>query len=153
MSGESVSKQNIQKQQETVRQAPELVAKRNTMYLIILGVWIVSTVGLALNAAFVYGLPNSVWLWILVVLVVICLKIFWFYALYHYGLVVFRQVSKVKPQAEKEGESGTGFPDIALIYTTVDDFRYDAALRCVNQDYPGFHVFLIDVSQSQEGRQ
>ena len=153
MSDKSVSRQNIQEQKETVRQAPELVAKKNTMYLIILGVCVASTVGLVLNAAFVYGLPNSVGLWILVVLVAICLIIFWFYALYHYALVVFRQVSKIKPQAERERESGNDFPDIALIYTTVDDFRYDAALRCVNQDYPSFHVFLVDVSQSEEGRQ
>ncbi len=153
MPSKSTSKRNTRKQKATVRQAPELVVKRNTMYLMILGVWIVSTIGLALTDAFAYGLPSSVWLWILVVLLAICLEIFWFYALYHYGLVVFRQVSKIKPQTKKEGESEIGFPDIALLYTTVDDFRYDAALRCVNQDYPSFHVFLVDVSQSQEGRQ
>ena len=155
MRAKSVSKKNIQnqKQKKTVRQAPELVAKRNTMYLVILGIWIISTAGLAINAASVYGLPNSVGLWILVVLIAICLIIFWFYALYHYGLVVFRQIGKIKPQPEKEEKSRTNFPRIALIYTTVDDFRHDAALSCINQDYPNFHVFLIDVSQSQEGRE
>jgi len=124
------------------------------MYLIILVVWLVSLVLLAINAAFIYGMPKSVILWILVVLAAICLAIFWFYALYHYGLVFFRQIGKIKPEAgEGKGEkSGAGFPRIALLYTTVDDFRYDAALRCVNQDYPNFHVFLIDVSQGQQGR-
>ena len=60
MRGKSVSKKNTQNQKQTVRQAPELVAKRNTMYLVILGIWIISTAGLAINAASVYGLPNSV---------------------------------------------------------------------------------------------
>jgi len=124
------------------------------MYLIILGVWLVSLVGLAINAYSTYGTPNSVALWILVVLAAICLAIFWFYALYHYGLVVFRLIGKIKPEVEegKGEESRASFPRIALLYTTVDDFRYDAALRCVNQDYPNFHVFLIDVSQGQQGR-
>jgi len=125
------------------------------MYLIILVVWLVSLVGLAINAASIYGMPKSVALWILVVLAAICLAIFWFYALYHYGLVFFRQIGRIKPGAKagKGEESGAGFPHIAVLYTTVDDFRYDAALSCVNQDYPNFHVFLIDVSQGQRGRE
>ena len=143
-----------QKRDKKVGSASDLISKRNTMYLIILVVWLVSLVGLAINAASIYGMPNSVALWILVVLAAICLAIFWFYALYHYGLVFFRQVGKIKPRAEegKDKESEAGFPRIALLYTTVDDFRYDAALSCVNQDYPDFHVFLIDVSQGQQGR-
>ena len=145
---------NAQQQKRSKKSisAPDLVSKKNTMYLIILVVWLVSLVGLAINAASIYGLPQSVGLWILVVLTAICLAIFWFYALYHYGLVVFRQIGKIKPRAGEGEESRASFPRIALLYTTVDDFRYDAALSCVNQDYPNFHVFLIDVSQGQKGR-
>jgi len=127
------------------------VSKSNLMYLVILAVWLVSVVLLAINASFIYDMPESATLWTLAVLAAICLAIFWFYALYHYGLVFFRQIGKMKPGAEKE-ETRTGFPDIAVLYTTVDDFRYDAALSCVNQDYPNFHVFLICASQSQWGR-
>jgi cellulose synthase/poly-beta-1,6-N-acetylglucosamine synthase-like glycosyltransferase len=130
---------------------PDLASKRNTMYILILAVWLVSLALLALNAVSAYGLPTSALVWVLVVLAAICLAIFWFYALYHYGLVFFRQIGKVKPGA---GEvSGDSRPRIALIYTTVDDFRYEAALSCVNQDYPNYHVFLIDVSQGQKGRE
>ena len=136
-----------------VSSAPDLISKRNTMYLIILVVWLVSLVLLAINGAATYGLPPSVGLWILVVLTAICLAIFWFYALYHYGLVLFRQIGKIKPGAAKGEESRESFPRIALIYTTVDDFRYEAALSCVNQDYSNFHVILIDVSQGQQGRE
>jgi len=156
MSSGSFSPKNAQQQKrkKKVGRAPDLVHKKNLMYLIILGVWLVSLVWLAINASSLYGLPNSVGLWILVVLAAICLAIFWFYALYHYGLVVFRQLGRIKPGAEDgRGQADkTDFPSIALLYTTVDDFRYDAALRCVNQDYPNFHVFLIDVSQGQQGR-
>jgi len=123
------------------------------MYILILAVWLASLVLLAVNAAAVYGLPTSVGLWILVVLAAICVAIFWFYALYHYGLVLFRQTGKIKPGAwPGREEGGTSFPRIAVLYTTVDDFRHGAALSCVNQDYPNFHVFLIDVSQGQQGR-
>ena len=139
-------------QGKKISSAPDLISKRNTMYLIILVVWFVSLILLAINAALTYGLPQSVGLWILVVLAAICLAIFWFYALYHYGLVFFRWRDKIKPGVVREEESRENFPRIALIYTTVDDFRYEAALSCVNQDYPNFDVILIDVSQGQRGR-
>ncbi|MGB2815547.1 MAG: glycosyltransferase [Dehalococcoidales bacterium] len=139
-------------QGKKVSSAPDLISKRNTMYLIILVVWFISLILLAINAALTYGLPQSVGLWILVVLAAICLAIFWFYALYHYGLVFFRWIDKIKPGVVREEESRENFPRIALIYTTVDDFRYEAALSCVNQDYPNFDVILIDVSQGQRGR-
>ncbi len=139
-------------QGKKVSSAPDLISKRNTMYLIILVVWFISLILLAINAALTYGLPQSVGLWILVVLAAICLAIFWFYALYHYGLVFFRRIGKIKPGVVKGEESRENFPRIALIYTTVDDFRYEAALSCVNQDYPNFDVILIDVSQGQQGR-
>ena len=138
-------------QSKLVRSSSDLVSKRSTMYLCILVVWLVSMVLLAIHAALTYGLPSSAGHWILVVLVAICLAIFWFYALYHYGLVLFRWIGRVKPGVGEGGESQV-FPHIALLYTTVDDFKYEAALSCVNQDYPDFHVFIIDVSQGQAGR-
>jgi cellulose synthase/poly-beta-1,6-N-acetylglucosamine synthase-like glycosyltransferase len=131
---------------------PDLISKKNTMYLLILVVWIVSSVLLAVHAAFTYGLPKSALLWFLVVLASLGMVIFWFYALYHYGLVLFRRIGRVKPGAVKGEEGWESFPGIALIYTTVDDFKYEAALSCVNQDYPNFQVFIIDVSQGQKGR-
>jgi cellulose synthase/poly-beta-1,6-N-acetylglucosamine synthase-like glycosyltransferase len=132
----------------------DLTSKRSTMYVLILTIWLVSIALLAISAISIYGTPPSAGLWILVVLVAICLAIFWFYALYHYGLVIFRQIGRVKPATlvAKRGESGESFPHIAVLYTTVDDFRYEAALSCVNQDYPNYHVFLVDVSQGQQGR-
>ena len=141
-----------QKRSRKSSSAPDLVSKKNTMYLIILVVWLVSLVLLAINAASTYGTPKSAGLWILVVLAAICLAIFWFYALYHYGLVVFRQIGKIKPKVKIAEKSEASFPHIAVLYTTVDDFTYDAALSCVTQNYPNFHVFLVDVSQSQQGR-
>jgi len=124
------------------------------MYLMILLVWIASLVWLPINAISIYGTPLSVILWILIILLAIIFAIFWFYALYHYGLVFFRQTSKVSLGIGESSnwESQDGFPAIALLYTTVDDFVYDAALSCVNQDYPDFHVFLVDASQGQAGR-
>ena len=104
------------------------------MYLVILGVWLVSLVCLGINASSIYKMPDSIALWILAILAAICLAIFWFYALYHYGLVLFRQMGKTRYGADKgkQIEDRASFPSIALLYTTVDDFRYDAALSCVN---------------------
>ncbi|HEY82483.1 MAG TPA: glycosyltransferase [Dehalococcoidia bacterium] len=140
------------KKEKGGRPGLDLISKKNTMYLLILTLWAVSLVLLAVHAALTYGLPKTGLLWFLVVLAALCMAVFWFYALYHYGLVLFRRIGRVSPEMVKpEGEEN--LPRIALIYTTVDDFKYEAALSCVSQDYPNFHVFLIDVSQGRWGRE
>lgn len=143
-----------QSQRQQGTPSPDLVSKRSTMYGLILAVWAVSIVLLALHAVSLYGTPASAGTWVLVILAAVCMAVFWYYALYHWGLVLFRWISKLKPQEEmeREREAAGDFPHIAVLYTTVDDFRYNAALSCVKQDYPNFQVFLVDVSQGQEGR-
>jgi len=42
------------------------------------------------------------------------------------------------------------FPQIAILYPTFNDFQLDAARSCLNQDYPKFHLFILDDSTSQE---
>jgi hypothetical protein len=41
---------------------------------------------------------------------------------------------------------------VAVLYTTMNDFRESAALSCVSLDYPSFHVFLLDDSTSARYR-
>ncbi len=44
------------------------------------------------------------------------------------------------------GPSFNQTPAVALLYTTMNDFSEKAALSCVHQEYPDFHVFLLDDS-------
>jgi Glycosyltransferase like family 2 len=41
---------------------------------------------------------------------------------------------------------------VAVLYTTMNDFRESAAVSCVSLDYPEFHVFLLDDSTSPRHR-
>jgi len=147
-SSEKAPRRRRGKANQQVAAALSVLPKSNTMYFIILGVWLASAIGLVIFAYALYPIPTSVLARILLVFAALSLLVFWFYALYHWGLVFFRHMGKIR-KAEP-GEQAP--PQIALLYTTVDDFRHDAALSCVEQDYPSFHVFLIDVSQSQAGR-
>lgn len=44
-------------------------------------------------------------------------------------------------------------PKVAIIYTTYNDFNKEAASTCLNQDYPDYHLFLLDVSTNPDMRQ
>jgi hypothetical protein len=42
---------------------------------------------------------------------------------------------------------------VAILYTTMNDFQELAALSCVRQEYPSYHVFLLDDSTDEVNRQ
>ena len=74
----------------------------------------------------------------------------WLYAFYNVGIVVaaaaFRRHRAVAPPVLRES------PPVALLYTTYNDFVERSAATCVAQDYPAFHVYLLDDSTDPEAR-
>lgn len=44
-------------------------------------------------------------------------------------------------------------PPVAILYPTCDDFQREALRTCINQDYPCFHVFILDDSRQDVFRQ
>jgi cellulose synthase/poly-beta-1,6-N-acetylglucosamine synthase-like glycosyltransferase len=43
-------------------------------------------------------------------------------------------------------------PSVALLYTTCDDFQADAASSCLGQDYPNYHLFILDDGEDEDVR-
>lgn len=75
--------------------------------------------------------------------------IFWLLAAYFVAVVLFSFLSRpILPPDVSEEE----WPEVAILYTTCNDFCAEAAESCLNQDYPNFHVFLLDDSTKEEIR-
>ena len=78
------------------------------------------------------------------------LVIFWLLAAYYISVVIFAALTRNDtPRAALMGEH---WPAVALLYPTCNDFQLEAITTCLNQDYPDFHVFLLDDSTRQEYR-
>lgn len=98
--------------------------------------------------ALVTAAPNLI-SQIAVVIVVLCLNLFWFYTLYYVGMTVSswwlrRGESKTSLPALKD------HPPVAVLYPTRNDFREDAVETLLQMDYPHFHLFILDDSTMDE---
>jgi cellulose synthase/poly-beta-1,6-N-acetylglucosamine synthase-like glycosyltransferase len=83
-----------------------------------------------------------------------CLALFWFYGVYHSILLVFSYMGRpdLGARAQALAKDKPFSPKVAIIYTTYNDFNRQAALTCLNQDYPNYQVFLLDVSTNRDMR-
>jgi cellulose synthase/poly-beta-1,6-N-acetylglucosamine synthase-like glycosyltransferase len=77
--------------------------------------------------------------------------IFWLLSAYFIAVVMFSFISK--PVSTPQNFSENKWPEVAILYTTFNDFCVEAASSCLKQDYPNFHLFLVDDSTKEEIRQ
>lgn len=78
------------------------------------------------------------------------LVLFWMLAAYYTAVVAFSWIARPLGRAPRAVMED--LPAVAVLYPTCDDLQEEAALSCVTQDYPSFHVFLLDDSTSAEGQ-
>lgn len=75
---------------------------------------------------------------------VICLNAFWLYSSYYIMLFIFARIDYWLPSPEPSPHPGT--PEVAVLYTTMNDFQEHAAASCIEQDYPHSHLYILDDS-------
>jgi cellulose synthase/poly-beta-1,6-N-acetylglucosamine synthase-like glycosyltransferase len=78
------------------------------------------------------------------------LVIFWLLAAYYAAVVLFYFLSR--PLASPPAQPGDEWQDVAILYPTCNDFQVEAAMSCLSQDYPNFHLFLLDDSTKDKSR-
>jgi cellulose synthase/poly-beta-1,6-N-acetylglucosamine synthase-like glycosyltransferase len=74
--------------------------------------------------------------------------IFWLLGAYFFATIVFYFFSR--PPQIPAFPVGEKKPHVAILYTTCNDFSKEAAVSCLNQNYPYFHIFLLDDSNKDE---
>ncbi len=78
---------------------------------------------------------------------VLFVNLFWLYGLYHLVVSLFSRFVRKSPPAIDPIAS---YPKVALLYLTMNDFKQEAALSCINQDYPKFDIYMLDDSTDEE---
>lgn len=75
----------------------------------------------------------------------------WLYGLYNIGVVVFARIER---QLSPPATLAVARPqtEVALLYTTCNDFLEASARSCVDLDYQNYHVYFLDDSSSPEHR-
>ncbi len=98
--------------------------------------------------ALTYAAPNFL-ARICVVIFVLCLDIFWLYAIYNTTMILASLWLR-RQTFEPDLPSLTDFPKTAILYTTRNDFRKEAVETYLDLDYPNFHIFILDDSTLPE---
>ncbi len=137
----------------TDRTCRRLGGRRLWFYLFVLTVWIALLARFAgvlgrLVAAGDGALETVLFAYFAVF---VCLA--WLYGVYNIAVVVFaRLTARLDRHRDPEAATAHELPDVAVLYTTCNDFSEAAAATCVEQDYPNFRVYLLDDSSSMEAR-
>lgn len=87
---------------------------------------------------------------ILLVIYFIFTVVFWLLTAYFLATVTFSFMSRRLPLAANI--NGEDWPEVAILYTTCNDFKTEAVLSCLQQQYPHFHLFLLDDSTDEAAR-
>ncbi len=87
---------------------------------------------------------------------VVFAEIAWLYGFYNIGVVLLAAVERAGRRREAAASvivtMGVQQPDVAILYTTCDDFVEHSARSCVTQDYPNYRLYLLDDSRTPEAR-
>jgi cellulose synthase/poly-beta-1,6-N-acetylglucosamine synthase-like glycosyltransferase len=122
--------------------------KSSAMYLSIITTWILCLIWCDPRLFYVFQNMDTILEKTLMIIFTICLNIFWFYGFYHVYLLIFGSLSR-KELSDAFDDNHT-HPKVAILYTTCNDFLWERALTCIQQDYPNYHVFILDDSSDRD---
>lgn len=119
------------------------------LYMSIFGAWIFSIFWFGPRLFGLISMAYSIPSLITLILFDVFILIAWLYGFYNVGVIVFAFVHKYfskKPEKELIGLELLEIPEVAILYTTCNDFVEASLQSCVNQDYSNFKVYVLDDS-------
>ena len=126
----------------------ELIAKDNSMFLVIFGIWFLLIMYFDPKIISNIKPEETIWAKVTVGAFILCVNSFWLMGIYQFVISIFsRFVAKPLLKCEFITDD---LPAVAILYPTKDDFKEEAALSCLNQDYPNFAFYILDDSTEQE---
>jgi cellulose synthase/poly-beta-1,6-N-acetylglucosamine synthase-like glycosyltransferase len=95
-------------------------------------------------------MADSGWSFASIAFFAVFAQIAWLYGFYNIAVVLFALIDRIGERDPAPNVAVT--PAVAILYTTCDDFVEKSAESCVAQDYPDFHVYLLDDSATSAAR-
>lgn len=95
---------------------------------------------------------SNIWEFLVLSMFGLMLAIFWVLSSYYVALTLFYLVrNKLSPTHEPvQIPRKFSEPMVAILYPTCNDFRLDAVMTCMRQDYTNCHTYILDDSTRPE---
>ena len=84
---------------------------------------------------------------------IVFVEIAWLYGMYNICIVLFSIIDRAIPNPQAfayDVSSPMPETEVAVLYTTCNDFIEDSARSCVDLDYKNFKIYILDDSSKQE---
>lgn len=132
--------------------ARRLSESKPHLYLFVFGAWLLSVAWFHPRLSSLLGIAETGLQYWALLFFIIFTELAWLYAFYNVGVVLFAALYRAR--YAKDYTLDTDAPDIlpqvALLYTTCNDFNLKSAVSCVEQDYVNFTVYLLDDSSDEQ---
>lgn len=128
-------------------------APKPYLYLSIFFVWILSAIWFGPRLLGLLDMAYNIPSFITMTLFILFIGFAWLYGFYNVGIMVFVFIYKFfskKPERELVSLTLTAQPDVAILYTTCNDFLEESVVSCLEQDYKNYKVYILDDSSDQE---
>jgi len=130
-----------------------VAAPSSHLYLTILTSWIVVLIWFHPRLAGLLWAEQGFFSWYALVFFVFFTELAWLYGLYNIAVVVFAAIYRRRKSVPMNAvASRPGGTEVAVLYTTYNDFVEASALSCVELDYSHHHVYILDDSSDPEYR-
>ncbi|HKZ72755.1 MAG TPA: glycosyltransferase [Steroidobacteraceae bacterium] len=138
------------------REAPALAWRpKPHFYLTVLAVWLGAVAWFHPHFGTLLGLGDTLPAKLAVWFFVLFIDVAWAYAAYNIAVIAYgtwyRRRARARP-AEAALEPAE-LPQVALLYTTCNDFAEEPVLSCMAQDYARYRVYILDDSTDEGYRQ
>jgi cellulose synthase/poly-beta-1,6-N-acetylglucosamine synthase-like glycosyltransferase len=99
-------------------------------------------------------MADGLFSWFSLLFFILFVEFAWLYGLFNLGVVVFAFVYRFQTKNREipKALSKNYTPDIAVLYTTCNDFVEQSARSCVEQNYPNYTVYILDDSSDETYR-
>ncbi|MBK6705240.1 MAG: glycosyltransferase [Caulobacteraceae bacterium] len=124
--------------------------KQPWLFPAVFGAWALAVAYFGPRLLSLVSLADSGWGFASIAFFAVFAQIAWLYGFYNIAVVVFALIDR--SIRREPVPVVTAKPAVAILYTTCDDFVERSAESCVEQDYPNFHVYLLDDSSTLAAR-
>lgn len=121
-----------------------------SLYVTIILVWLGLVVWFQPRLLMLLEMANSLGARIALWAFIIFINFAWLYGVYNLSIVLFAFMYKFFPNKKTNVRPLVTIPDVAILYTTCNDFVEESLISCVNQDYPNYHVYICDDSSDKK---
>ena len=127
-------------------------APKSTMFVSIFFFWILAILWYHPRLWALMAMASDPFSQVALGMFIVFIEFAWLYGIYNIMVLVFAFVYKYtskKPQEALSNMALVNHPEVAILYTTCNDFVEDSVISCVNQDYPNYRLYILDDSSDE----